>query len=410
MHDLIIIGAGPTGLMAAYEATRAGRKVLILEARERTGGRAYTKDGIEMGAEFIHGDLPILLSLVKAAGLSYEASAGEWIQLRAGETGEALTDTEWPALLKMLGTLTEDMSLQDFLSKYFKDNKYAALKDRAISFAEGFDTADASRASAKALFEEWGGIEEEEQYRIKGGYCALWEYLLNEISAKGGELLLSHAVGEISVAEDAVSVIANGQSFKARQCIVAVPLGILQGTGLLRINARDADTYLEAIKALGFGDVIKFIFRFREPFWEAEYPDMGFLLSAAAIPTWWTQLPERSNVLTGWLGGRPATTHAAMPNEQLIDIALDTLAQIFSRERAAIDEMLVEGIVVNWSADPYARGSYAYATVGYEQALELLQQPLGGRLYFAGEYMYKGAAMGTVEAALWSGQEVAKHL
>ncbi len=73
--EILIIGAGAAGLMAARELALAGRRVRVLEARERAGGRAYTVHDpsfrlpVELGAEFVHGDLPLTGMLLKKAGI-----------------------------------------------------------------------------------------------------------------------------------------------------------------------------------------------------------------------------------------------------------------------------------------------------------------------------------------------------
>ncbi len=81
--DILIIGAGAAGLMAAYTLSNAGKKVAILEARNRAGGRIHTLENAsffkhaELGAEFVHGNLPITLRLLKKAGIRYYPAWGE---------------------------------------------------------------------------------------------------------------------------------------------------------------------------------------------------------------------------------------------------------------------------------------------------------------------------------------------
>lgn len=201
-QDIIIIGAGPAGLMAACELAKAGQKVLLLEARDRIGGRIHTihydtETRIEAGAEFIHGHLPITLSLLKKAGFSYTAIGGRWINIRSNTSGEAQDDQYWPLLMRKLEDLQQDMPLQDFLALYFSEPKYAALNDRALAYAEGYDSADASRVSAIALYKEWS-MEEEDQYRINGGYAQLMNFLAAECTAAGCRVLLDHPASIVS--------------------------------------------------------------------------------------------------------------------------------------------------------------------------------------------------------------------
>ena len=137
---------------------------------------------------------------------------------------------------------------------------------------------------------------------------------------------------------------------------------------------------------------------------------MGFLFSDEKIPTYWTQSPLRSPLLTGWLGGPPAYAQKDASAGAVLQMALGSLANIFGRTQEELHGRLVAWQVANWTAEPFTRGSYAYDKVESPAARKILLQPVDGTLYFAGEYLYDGPAMGTVEAALTSGRDSAMKL
>jgi monoamine oxidase len=170
---------------------------------------------------------------------------------------------------------------------------------------------------------------------------------------------------------------------------------------------------------MGFGAIIKVLLEFKEAFWGDEkttqlagydLKEMGFLLSDEEIPTWWTQYPEHSTVLTGWLGGPNAEKKKEAAAEDILQKSLQSLANIFKRSTQELKNNLIAWNVVNWTANPFTRGSYAYDTVEAAGARKILNMPINHTIHFAGEYLYDGPAMGTVEAALTSGMEVAKQI
>ncbi len=166
---------------------------------------------------------------------------------------------------------------------------------------------------------------------------------------------------------------------------------------------------------MGFGAVIKILLEFKHSFWEDDrhggvLEEMGYLFSDEEIPTWWTQYPERSNILTGWIGGPEARSKKDSTDDELIRQSLTSLANIFALETEVLKSNLIAWKVANWTADPFTLGSYAYDTVAAPEARKLINAPIADTIYFAGEYLYEGTAMGTVEAALTSGRDVAEKM
>ena len=324
---------------------------------------------------------------------------------------------DWPVLMNELSSLEEDMGVNDFLEKYFPGEKYSELKDSARRFAEGYDTAEPDRASILALKEEWIEDAKGKDYRPAEGYGKIIEYLLAECVKRGGTIHLNTVVSEIHWKEGEANVITTNGTYSANKVIVTVPLGVL----LAEVGAVGAihfspalPAYKAAMQHLGFGSVIKILLQFKEPCWESEWMEKqtgkkldnaSFIFSKTPIPTWWTQNPKKNAILTGWLGGPNAAKMSLVSDEDILQAALESLAFIFNLEHDALKHKLSASQVVNWTNDPYTRGSYTYATVNSEAALSLLKTPVANTIYFAGEACESNEA-GTVEAALSSGKKV----
>ncbi|MFA6084537.1 flavin monoamine oxidase family protein [Mucilaginibacter sp.] len=429
-NTVLIIGAGAAGLMAAHTLCKAGKAVTVLEARNRTGGRIYTLNDTtffnqtELGAEFVHGDLPVTLKLLKEAKLPYRSADAEMWRYEKGRFEENSMIIEgWDLLIKKLNELQEDTDIYNFLQMEFPGDKYAELRDSAWKFVSGYDTADPHKASTSALRKEWQHEEENAQHRVNGGYCSMINYLVNECEAKGGEVLLSSVVKEIRWKKGNVKAICeDGATYEAEQILIAMPLGVLQADkeeqGAVTFHP-EIPEYGRAIQQMGFGAVIKILLEFTDAFWldkktkamtGKDVEKMGYLFSDEEIPTWWTQLPDQSKVFTGWIGGPAAADKIAMPDEEILEQGLQSLANIFNRDMNELKSKLIACKIMNWTADPFTRGSYAYDTVEAPQARKLLNTPISDTIYFCGEYLYQGVAMGTVEAALTNGEEAAKKM
>lgn len=418
--DILIIGAGASGLMAGYTLAAAGKNVIVLEARDRIGGRIHSAnntDGFahaEYGAEFVHGNLPLTLSLLKQAGIATRAVDFEMWHYEKGMFRQNSEFIEgWDAFLKKLNSLEEDMPMQEFLTEYFGDMKYSAMREQVANYVAGYDTADIADASAFALRNEWNNEDESAQHRVTGGYSKLMDYLAEKCISSGGQIHLNTIIKSIDHKPgDVVAKSADGREFCAKKLIIALPLGILQAS---RGNAAvtfspPIEDYHQAFNQIGFGAVIKILLQFDIPFWKEQNPDlstMGFLFTGEKIPTFWTQAPDNSPLFTGWLGGPPAMEMKDATEEEILDETLLSLSHVFKTDISVLKNRLTGWKVANWTADPYALGSYSYDKVGSKKAKTLLSQPVDDTIYFAGEYLYEGPAVGTVEAALTSGRNAA---
>ena len=422
--DVIIIGAGAAGLMAAYELSKVGKQVIVLEARERVGGRMHTLNDdlhTELGAEFIHGDLPITLQLLKEANIEAIPASGEMWHSRDGKFSKNAEQFEhWDLLMEKLNKLETDISIGDFLLQEFGDEKYTTLRAWITRFVSGYDTADPFKASAFALRREWQSEDDDEQHRVKGGYGVMINYLVDASEKDGAQFYLNAIAKHIHWTHGQVEVItSDNESFKAKQLIIALPLGVLKADTPEQASITISPSVgmcKDAINQIGFGSVVKVLLQFKTAFWEdqsitgTDLSDMGFILSGEAIPTWWTQHPSPSTLLTGWLGGPPAEKKKNMSDHELLEEGLQSLSNIFNIDIDKLKNDLAASHVVNWTTDPFTLGSYAYDTLESAEARKVLNTPIDHTIYFAGEYLYDGPAMGTVEAALTSGLETAKKI
>jgi monoamine oxidase len=169
-----------------------------------------------------------------------------------------------------------------------------------------------------------------------------------------------------------------------------------------------------AAAEIGFGNVVKILLRFATKWWTdhrgLDLTDVSFLVSDATVPTWWTQHPASHPVLTGWFAGPKADTVSSLAASELIEMGITSLAEIFDLSPDSIRKDVIASRAINWGNDPFARGAYSYATPKTRAAQSALSKPDRGGIFFAGEALYAGPDMGTVEAALASGLETAQMI
>src|ERR1700686_2163925 len=412
---IVVIGAGAAGLMAARELARAGKRVTILEARDGCGGRILPLPSADFGcpgeggAEFVHGEAPVTYDLLREAELSLLPIQGtQWTMEDGKFSREESQDPHEAQLHKALQELKDDLTVAEFLRRYFAGPKYDRLRHSIERMVEGYDAADPERASVLALREEWMDGGRSKQARIAGGYGALVEFLTAECRNHGVAIHLGSAVSAIEAIDGKVMVrCTNGDVHDCNTVILTVPLPLLKEIALPAVEREKAT----AAAQIGFGNVVKILLRFETRWWidkQRDLADLTFLLSDARIPVWWTQHPAEHPVLTGWFGGPKTEGMARLNERELIEAGLASLADIFGLSPERITQDLVAAKAINWANDPFARGAYSYATPETRDLQSALAGSDGAAVLFSGEALYRGRDMGTVEAALARGLEVAR--
>ncbi len=402
--EVIVIGAGAAGLAASAALARAGRDVLLLEARDRIGGRCLTlrhpglDAPIELGAEFIHGHPDATLALLKKTKIKAIESTRTQRLLWQGRLVPVNAFSAARTAMRHFHE-SHDLSFHAFLKRQRLPPLTKAL---ATMMVQGFDAADPRKVSARDIAAEWGAEAiGGSQKRPVGGYGPLLEGL----AASGARLQLQSVVREVRWKRGQVEVLGEflGRRFsaRARRAIVTLPLGVLQ-SGAVRFTPRLAVKRL-ALRRLASGPVIRVALVWRERFWN---PRVAFHHAPAApFPTFWTPLPMRVPLLTCWAGGPKAERLTGRSPRELVQLAESTVRDVVGRRGE-----LVAAYVHDWAADPCASGGYSYVRVGGEGARELLAAPIMATLFFAGEATNTSGESGTVGGALQTGERAAREI
>lgn len=427
--DVLIIGAGAAGLAAAHELARCKLRVLLIEARDRIGGRIWTRQEpglaapIEYGAEFIHGYAPTTMAILRRGGKTAIESTDTHLRVHDGKLA-ARNDFFYDVqeLMRKTTTLDEkDLSFDDFLRQSKELSPEA--RQYAKMMAEGFDASDTSRASARAIVAEWTAdmmSDDAPQSRPQGGYDALLATLATAMQSENVRLQLHTTVHTVRWSKGRVEAegtfIGKPFSISAARAIITLPLGVLQlpadAPGAVRFSPA-LEEKRNALEGLASGPVIKLLLRFRSAFWEVLDPRYGnaafFHAPSDDFQTFWTQLPMRAPLLVAWAGGPRAErlSSAAQP-ANIVASAIATLQSMFGKGCDVAGEL--EGAYYHdWQDDPFAKGAYSYVTVGGAQARRQLAAPIAGTLFFAGEATDTDGETATVTGALQSGMRAARE-
>jgi monoamine oxidase len=426
IYDVIVIGAGVAGLAAARVLSDSGRRVAIVEARDRVGGRLLSVHGetpIELGAEFIHGLPASSWNLIHEASLPTYELAGEQYCFddALNKCGE-----EWNQTFDILHHMDEwferqtagfDCSFQQYLEQAVIPAK---LAERAAKYVEGFNAADRRRIGVASLIRQQraeDAIESDRLFHIATGYDSLPRYLSDRVLAAGAVLHLQNEVRQISWSRGSVRV--EGQTgagtfaLQATRAVITLPLGVLK-SGQVRFDPA-VPTAERGVSAMSMGSVTRISLLFDQPFWQRLAPQLGFLfVRPLRIATWWTSQPSETPLLTAWAGGDAAvarlSSNKASGKAALENTVLEDLATIFSVSMRELRAHLLSSHYHDWQSDPFSRGAYSFAQTGALPATDAMSQPVDQTLYFAGEHTAQDGHWGTVHGALASGERAATQL
>jgi monoamine oxidase len=426
--DAIVIGAGAAGLAAARALAERSFHVILLEARDRIGGRVWSRSiaghvgAAELGAEFIHGPAPQTMKLLREIGMvSIPTATGEsWNVERSGEL-EPERDNFLLAgsFFDRARSLAADESVEQFLRRADGSEAMQEQVEWALGFVEGFDAADPAIASVRAIADEWRSGVDWTSARPAGGYAPIFEHLRAACAEAGVKVCCATRVRRIAwrrrdVIVDAIDSRGASQTIRARNAVVTLPVSVLRYRGDKRGVVFEPElppAKSQAIASIEMGHVVKVVLWFRTAFWEqlrnGRYRDAAFF-RCRDLPfmAYWTQLPVRSELIVAWAAGPKASAlHGIAPTE-VIERARDGFGELFGEPGLAQNEF-EGGEMHDWSDDPFACGAYSYVAVGGSRARAVLAEPVGEKLFFAGEAASTDGQGGTVNGALETGERAA---
>jgi monoamine oxidase len=410
--DVIIIGAGASGLACAKKLMANHLNVLVLEARDRIGGRVHTLNHfggpVELGAEFIHTAEPDFLQEFSRAGFRFY----DVINKRHAKVGDKLIFKE--NFMKELEKFTErldahrtpDRTVNEFIKSQGRRIK-SDIKPLLVTYVEGFHAAELDLMGEKALAaneqDKAQGLNKTEMFRPLSGYSPLLSSWLR----------LESPVTKIEWQKHKVTV--HGPSFgklSAKRAVITLPIGVLKCTDpSLRVVFEPEPVGLrKALEGVHMGHVTRITFEFKSRFWESltDQP-LGFMQAGPSeyFPVWWTQWPLRTHLLVAWQGGPKAVQLARLPQEEQIQIALKTLSKLTHRSTRFLKQHVVNVFMHDWTLDPYSLGAYSYLGLNGARKLTKLLKPMEDTLIFAGEALAAKSAQATVHGAIQSGSSAA---
>jgi monoamine oxidase len=411
--DVLVIGAGMAGLAAARTLVEEGYSVIVLEARDRIGGRVHTDYEIadfpvELGGEFLHGQNITTWDELERYGFDYAEDDQQdiLVQFRGRPARPApqelwdIIDDLWDRAEAWIEDEEDDAPITELIP-----NSVSADMRHLLNSTLGPDYGtDLENLGIYGFIEQSYRGDGEEDYRLREGYSALAAAM-----ADGLDIRLNHVVSEVRWDDEGVKIVTTeNQRFEAYYAIITLPLGVLQA-GDVEFSPELPAWKRAAIRELGVGHVNKILLKFRESPFDNEARS---LISEGSSEYWWRAGFGSIRDRTVWMAlvsGAAAEAHANLHDEEIIRAALEDLSKAFEMDADELQDLLEIGRVIRWSTEPYSKIGYSYVPVEAYGYRADLAESVDDTLFFAGEASHERRAA-TVHGALETGFRAAEEI
>jgi len=424
--DTIVVGAGVAGLTAAHLLANAGKDVVVLEARDRVGGRIVTdrRYGLatDLGASWIHGitDSPVAAAAAAFGMQMVEFTVGGYQPdsrpiAYYGPDGRRLSDAAARSFIDDINAV--DATLLEVVAASGPDASYRDVADEAIA-RYGWDEDRAQRVReylehrSEEQYGAWiedlaaHGLDDDsvegDEVVFPNGYDRLPSRM-----AEGLDIRLTHVVTQVRWSADGVAVTTDRGTLTADTAVVTVPVGVLQSDDFVVVPPLP-EPVAGALSRLKMNAFEKIFLRFPTRFWD---DGVYAIRQQGPESRWWhswydlTALHGTPTLLT-FAAGPAAGETRDWTEKEIVDSVLTQLRRLYG-DRV---EKPTHVHVTDWQDDPFSHGSYAYMTVGSTTAdHDILATPVGGVLHLAGEATWTDDPA-TVTAALNSGHRAAQNI
>jgi monoamine oxidase len=395
-YDVVVVGAGAAGIAAGRRLAKAGVSFVLLEARDRIGGRAYTivrEQAIDLGCGWLHSaHRNVMVAIAEASGFTVDRSPAPWTR-QSGHVG--VTDVEledfrktFSAFETRIDTEAEKMPPVAASAYLESGNRWNPMLHAIFSYISGA-TLEFIDARDYARYEDTG-----QNWRVREGYGALF-------AALGAELpvMLDTRVSGIDCSAS-VSVQTSRGQIAARTVIVTVPTSMLHTIAFTPALPEK----LEAAAGLPLGTAEKVFFALAEP---EEFPLDGHLFprfDTADMGSYHLR-PTGKPIVEGYFGGDLARGLAEAGADAMVAYAKDELASLLG---SSFPDRLTTLASSAWAVDPFAMGSYSYAKPGCAEMRAALAEPRAPS-FFAGEACSKHR-YSTAHGAFETGHDAAEQV